>query len=154
MPRVTLASLLLILAGCGHEQASPAQRPARHAPEQSATNSVSTYELRLLDGDSLPQRMEDGGCERVTYSGTYELGRTSWTSTARIGGSCYGRDSLPHLSRYSGTYSSRGDTLTFVSQDSALGTLKMGRAVQHGDTLRAAGPGLFDGPTEIYLRRH
>jgi hypothetical protein len=112
------------------------------------------FALHSLDDDTLPQHSQDGSCERITYSGTYEIGPASWTSTTDIGGSCYTPDSLRHVRRASGTYSTQGDTLTFVSYDSALATtLEMGRAVRRLDTLRVAGPGLFDGPPEIYLRR-
>jgi hypothetical protein len=155
MHRIVYGLLILIPLGCGEK--APPQAGSRNESQHQRPVPVAdiTFALRSIDGETLPQYYQDGSCERITYGGTYVLSATSWSSSAEIGGSCYGTDSLRHVRRASGTYSVQGDTLTFVSFDSTRGrTLEMGRAVWRLDTLRYAGPELFDGPPEIYLRKH
>ena len=104
MWRFVVALMIAAVCGCGKETTKPNTGPTTGA-------EGGTYTLLSLNGSALPASISEGSTQVEVTSGTLTLGagRTVRMSTTFR----TGPGAAPVTNEVSGTYSMRGNTLTF-----------------------------------------
>lgn len=154
---LTKLNAVLVGAGltlqCG---ANPPRALSDSAAGLARRSAAIVYDLRSIEDQPLPAH-RDGGradCSETVFSGTFELGDSTWVSTDSSVRKCppglTRREQLP--SRFAGVHRHVNDSLFFFSRDSSGGEFPVDRGMTRHDTLFTGGGGGWP-DWRIYVRR-
>lgn len=143
--------LLGVGLACGEKRAAVSREVQ---PPASAPSTQTQFRLLTINYVPIPHEVkgEAGECDEMVREGTYTINGEAWSAEDVVERTCPEALAfrLKQPTKWNGYLHRVGDTIAFLTKDSAGTEMELGRGVLRGDTLVTGGEDF--GPKRVYVR--